>query len=233
MSLHDNPTNGTHKVVPISTKQHARHRVIRLTPEYDGTCVLYTNNQHDDTLFSLQALAWAELQDGSIHALLPWLTKITTESELRDPLEGHWEGYMLAGTRTLLKRPPEYKTAELHAAVSYFGPPANATPRQIVQEIPDTIGTHAIVGSLPEKSLSLIEVVSWQLFSDGEIQGMVADESRITNTPVLPGDDCLIPVQSLPGFKYFFQHNVANRIKHHEPDALAAIAMLVKDTWKR
>jgi hypothetical protein len=31
---------------------------------------------------------------------------------------------------------------------------------------------------------------------------------------------------AVPDFRYFFQHGIANRLKEHDPEALAAIAML-------
>ncbi len=58
---------------------------------------------------------------------------------------------------------------------------------------------------------------------------MVADESEVVSTPVLPGDECLYQVQSREEFRYFFQHQIANRIKAEDPEALAAISILVEE----
>ena len=76
------------------------------------------------------------------------------------------------------------------------------------------------------ETLSLMEVVSWRLYGDGTARAMVADEAAVTQTPVLPADHCLVPAQKEPDFRYFFQHGIANRLKEHDPEALAAIAML-------
>jgi hypothetical protein len=72
----------------------------------------------------------------------------------------------------------------------------------------------------------LKEVVSWQLLSNGEINAMIINEEKVESTPVLPGDKCLYPAESCDSFRYFFQHNIANKIKSQDPDAMAAISML-------
>ena len=55
---------------------------------------------------------------------------------------------------------------------------------------------------------------------------MLIDEEKMVATPVLPGDDCLYPAEQNPDFRYFFQHNIANKIKSQDPEALAAILLL-------
>lgn len=230
MSHHTHPQDDTtQKVVSIFSRQQAKQQIARLSPEYDGTEVLYSNDRHPDTFFSLKALAWARYKDGSVHALVPWLNRLTAENTLTDLSNGHWEGYRLAEGRVLFTQPPAYKIAELEAATDFFGTQAGTGKPVPIQEIPDTIGTHAVFNAEDEQTLELCEVVSWRLWSDGRIQAMVADEAAITSTPVLPGDDCLKPVQSLPRFRYFFQHGIANRIKEHDPEAMAAIAKLVEE----
>lgn len=219
-----------HKVVSIFAKQQERQHISRLVPEYDGTEVLYSNDRHPDTFFSLKALAWARYRDGSVHALVPWLNRLAPEHALTDPGNGHWEGYRLAEGRVLFTQPPAYKVAELEAAWQFFGKQQPEGKTAPVQEIPDTIGTHAVFNADDGHSLTLLEVVSWRLLADGKVQAMVADEAEITSTPVLPGDACLRSVDSLPGFRYFFQHGIANRIKEHDPEAMAAIARLVEES---
>ncbi len=51
------------------------------------------------------------------------------------------------------------------------------------------------------------------------------EEKKVT-TPVLPGDDCLYAASTSCEFRYFFQHNIANKIKNKDPDAMAAISLL-------
>jgi len=72
-------------------------------------------------------------------------------------------------------------------------------------------------------------VVSWRLHHDGALCGMLADPRKIENTPVLPGDECLYPAQSREEFRYFFQHQIANKLKAEDPEALAAISTLVEE----
>ena len=117
---------------------------------------------------------------------------------------------------------------ELETAADYYEYQCEH-PEDIIQEVPDTIGTHAILSENGFQSLTLAEVISWRLFHDGTIQGMLADHNKIDSTPILPGDTCLYPAQDNPKFKYFFQHHIANKIKSQDPEAIAAISMLVDD----
>ena len=71
-------------------------------------------------------------------------------------------------------------------------------------------------------------MVSWQLLSDGVVRGMLIDDDKVISTPVLPGDECLYSAKDEETFRYFFQHHIANKIKAKDPDALAAISMLVE-----
>lgn len=202
-------------------------RILRLSPEYDGIELLYANDRHPDKLFSLKVLAWARLDDGSVTALVPWLKKVVPAEQLADPLNGRWMGYRLPESEYLFTEAPEHKVQELDAAVSFFGEPA-AGGDIIPQQIPDTIGTHAVFSSDGFHTISLVEVVSWQLDRWGSVHALVADEERITRTPVLPNDPCLVDAQTRADFRYFFQHGIANRIKDQDPEALAAIATLAE-----
>jgi hypothetical protein len=71
-------------------------------------------------------------------------------------------------------------------------------------------------------------VVSWRLLQDGTVSGMLIDDSKIHNTPVLPGDECLFEADKSEDFRYFFQHHIANKLKSKDPEALAAISLLVE-----
>ena len=64
--------------------------------------------------------------------------------------------------------------------------------------------------------------------ADGTIHAMLVDEDKVKSTPVLPGDPCLYSAQEQAEFKYFFQHRIANKIKEQDPEALAAISMLIE-----
>lgn len=210
----------------VSLEQRRRRReapTLRLSPEYDGIELLYANDRHPDKLFALKILAWALRGDGSVVALVPWLDRLMAASELADPLNGHWEGFRFAGADHLFTEVPEYKVRELEAAADYFGSTIAAPS---IQEIPDTIGTHVVFSQDDFQSLRLQEVVSWWLDPSGRIQALVPDERLMNRTPVLPGDHCLVPAMEQEGFRYFFQHGIANRIKERDPETLAAIALL-------
>jgi len=56
---------------------------------------------------------------------------------------------------------------------------------------------------------------------------MLVDENKVESTPILIGDEALYPAEENPQFKYFFQHHIANQIKNEDPDALAAISLLI------
>ena len=58
---------------------------------------------------------------------------------------------------------------------------------------------------------------------------MLADDEKVLSTPILPGDDCLYPAEENRNFKYFFQHHIANKIKAKDPEAIAAISLLVDE----
>jgi hypothetical protein len=215
-------------VVPlIPRRQAAKPRIVRVSPENDGLELLYANDRHPDTLFSVRILCWALLDNNEVVAMVPWLNAVVPSSELEDPLNGRWEGYRLPHSSYLFTEAPQYKADELRAAVQFFG--KSSAAREVVQEVPDAIGTHAVFSSDGFHSISLLEVVSWRLTGDGRLLAMVIEEGEVTSTPVLPGDPCLHAAQEQPTFRYFFQHQVANRIKERDPETLAAISVLAAE----
>ncbi len=104
---------------------------------------------------------------------------------------------------------------------------SSETPDIILQEIPDNIGTHAVLTGNSFQTITLTQITSWRLKRSGVIEAMIADTGKIDNTPVLPGDECLYPVQGSDDFKYFFHHIIANKIKAGDPDAMAAFSRLL------
>ena len=98
---------------------------------------------------------------------------------------------------------------------------------EIIQEISDNIGTHAVLSADQFESITLAEVVSWRLKSNGELSAMLIDEKLVETTPVLPGDPCLFATDERSDFQYFFQHHIANKLKVKDPEAIAAIASLM------
>ncbi len=207
--------------------QRHNRRIIRLAPELDGLEMIYSNDAHPNSYFTLKVLCWALRADGEVVGLVPWLNGITACPDLQDPLHGHWEGYYDSGIDEVFYEAPIHKVVELESAAEYYDFEWE-NDNDILQEIPDTIGTHAVLSGDGFKTLTLKEVVSWRLYADGTVCGMLVDEERVINTPVLPGDACLFPSDQHSDFRYYFQHHIANRIKAHDPEAIAAIAQLVE-----
>jgi hypothetical protein len=214
---------------PVSNMDE--ERIIRISPELDGLEMLYSNDASEGKLFSLQILCWGLKGSGEVVGLVPWLNQIMECTKLCDPLNGHWEGFYDPGIDEVFEEPPIHKIVELETAAEYYEYQCE-NPDDIIQEVPDTIGTHAILSGDGFQSLTLSEVISWRLFFDGSISGMLADHDKVASTPILPGDSCLYPAQENPKFKYFFQHHIANKIKSRDPDAIAAISMLVDEEGK-
>ncbi len=201
-----------------------QNRFIRLSPENDGLCMLYSNKANPERLYSMNILCWALRSNGEVVGMVPWLNKLSPCTELQDPLNGCWEGYYDPIADEIFEEPPAHKIIELETAAEYFESFSNG---DTLQEITDTIGTHAMLASDDFRSLTLTEVLSWRLYRDGRISAMLIAQDKICCTPVLPGDDCLYPADSDSHFKYFFQHHIANQIKAEDPAALAAVALLI------
>lgn len=209
---------------PYSERQNSR--IIRLSPELDGLEMLYSNETNDDKLFSLKILCWALRANGEVVGMVPWLDDIVAAPEIQDPLNGKWEGYYDPGIDEIFFEGPIHKVVELETAAEYYDFQCE-NPNDVLQEIPDTIGTHAVLSANGFHSITLTEVISWRLHYDGSVCGMLADPLKIESTPVLPGDNCLYPAQSREEFRYYFQHQIANKLKAEDPEALAAISNLV------
>ncbi len=225
------PRHNSDNVVDLFTRktwsEKFNQRLIRLAPELDGLEMVYSNPAHPNRLFAIKILCWGLRADGDVVGMVPWLNDLLPCDEIDDAVTGHWEGYYDPGVDDVFFEPPLHKVLELEAAAEYYDYECD-NGSDITQEIPDTIGTHAVLSHDGFKSLLLKEVVSWRLHYDGTLSGMLADEQRITTTPVLPGDECLYPVSEEPDFRYYFQHHIANKIKAQDPEALAAISLLTE-----
>ncbi|PCK10036.1 MAG: hypothetical protein COA42_00065 [Alteromonadaceae bacterium] len=204
-------------------------RIIRLAPELDGLEMLYSNESSDSKFFSLKVLCWALKANGEVMGLVPWLDDIITCPEIQDPLNGTFEGYYDPGIDEIFVEPPIHKVVELETAAEYYDYISDS-PHESIQEIPDNIGTHAVLADKGFRSITLLEVISWRLHGDGSISGMLSDEKKVVSTPVLPGDVSLYQAQTDRQFRYFFQHNIANKIKSEDPEALEAISILVEES---
>lgn len=204
-------------------------RTIRLAPELDGLEILYSNDNAPNKLFSMKILCWGLRENGEVVGMVPWLNDITAAVDISDPLNGHWAGYYDPALDSIFYAPPTHKIVELQSAAEYYGYEEECDCDAVVQEIPDSIGTHAVLTMDGFRRFMLIEVESWRLYGDGRVAAMLINENQIQSTPVLPGDPCLFEAQSHPDFRYFFQHRIANKIKERDPETLAAISSLIDD----
>ncbi|WP_461536446.1 hypothetical protein [Spongorhabdus nitratireducens] len=222
--------NSNNNVVDMFTRKPMAadepQKIVRLAPELDGLEMLYSNDANPGKLFSMKILCWAMYRDGSIDAMVPWLNEIVPCQKLQDPLNGHWEGFFDPYNDHAFFEAPLHKVVELESSASYFKHDST-DPADIVQEIPDPIGTHAILTSDHFRSITLIHVTSWQLRANGDLLAMLADEKKVENTPVLMGDASLFAAQRHPDFKYFFHHVIANKIKHGDANTIEAFSKLL------
>ena len=203
----------------------SNNKLIRIAPELDGLEMLYSNSENPQKLFSVKILAWGLRLSGEVVGLVPWLDELVACDEINDPLNGQWQGYYDQGVDELFFAAPLHKVVELETAADYYEYQCDFD-LEVIQEVPDSIGTHAVLSSDGFHSITLKEVVSWRLLQDGCIQAMLIDDNKVVNTPVLPGDDCLYVADKNADFKYFFQHHIANQLKSQNPEAMAAIALL-------
>lgn len=216
------------KVIDLESRRIRRDRpgrIVRIAPENDGIRTLYSNDRHPDHLVSLDIVGWALHETGAVSGLVPWLKDVVPAAQLADPLNGHCEGYWDPHREQVLTEAPAHKVAELESALQFFGS-ARADHRIVVQTLPDSPGTHAVMSSDGFHTVNLVEVVAWQLRGDGRVLAMLADGEQITDTPILATDRCLFPAQEHAAFRYFFQHTVANQLKRREPEAMACLAVL-------
>lgn len=220
-----------HKVIDFFSgkplQDLAQERIIRLAPENDSLCMLYSNQNNPDHYYAMKILCWALRWNGDVVGLVPWLDQLVSCPDIKDPLNGCWEGYYDAEVDSIFYDAPMHKVVELETSLSYFESHLEEDEEAILQEIPDNIGTHAMLLDDEKKSLTLTEVLSWRLYNNGDIQAMLVEPEKVETTPVLVGDECLYPASENPEFRYFFQHHIANQIKNEDPDAMAAISLLI------
>ena len=221
MRLHKHPHKDTAAGNIVSFSRYAkklRQRVIRICPENDGLELLYSNQRHPGTFFTVKILCWALQDNGDVVAVIPWLNRVTTAPELKDPDEALFEGYRTPGSDYMFNEAPEHKVQELKTALEFFGQDAR-TDGKIVQEIPDSIGTHALLVEDGWRTLRLQEIQRWQLDTEGKL-------TPLTQTETAPGDG--IRVDEQPAFRYYFQQEVARKVRQKDPETLVAIASLMQ-----
>lgn len=206
----------------------AQERFIRLAPENDGFCMLYSKYDQGEHLLSVPILCWALRWNGEAVGLVPWLDGLYACTDIYDEVHGEFEAYYDAEVGQALTEVPQHKIIELETAAAYFEAHSEQS-KAILQEIPDTIGTHALLVDEEKQSITLTEVISWRLMANGQLQGMLIDQNKISDTPVLAGDPCLYPAHENPNFYYYFHHQIANKIKNKDPETLESINRLLHD----
>lgn len=231
------PTNSTNRdnnnVVDLFSKKTLstlnKERIIRLSPEHDGICMLYSNcTSGPEILYAMKILCWGLRDNGEVVGMVPWLNKVMPCEELNYKQHGQYEGYYDIAAECIFSQAPIHKVLELETAADYFEF-EQTVDIDIIQEIPETIGTHAMLNAEGREHIVLAEVLSWRLLNNGTIEGMLINEEKVSSTPVLPGDPCLYPTNANPHFCYYFQHHIANQIKAEDPETLAAISVLFEE----
>lgn len=206
----------TAKILPFPSQRSKaeQRKILRLSPEYDGQCLLYKHQAlSSDKLYAIRILCWARLADGRTVALVPWLGGVSRCIDLDNPQTGQASGYYDPKSERCYSAPPEHHVTALNAILE--SRPASGKPGTsgTIQEIPDMIGSHAAILN-EEEEYVLESVVSWQLCENGDMKAMLADPRKITQLPVLAGDPCLYAAQDNVGFRYYFQYHIANQIKN-------------------
>jgi len=217
------------QVIDLDTARHrlrARRRLIRLAPELDGLEMVYHLASDPDTLYGMPILAWGLREDGEVVGMVPWMEALTPCHELDDPEHGHFVGYRDPETEDVFLSAPEHKVLELEHAAAYFDYEDSAETT-LLQQLPETLGTHALCLDDSQASWQLKLVFGWRLYSNGEVEALLVDESRVESTPVVAGDACLYAGHSRHAVVYFFQRAIANRIRQEDPDTLEALACMV------
>jgi len=207
-------------------RQLARRRLVRLSPELDNLEMVYRLASETDTLYGMPLLAWGLQENGEVVGLGPWMEALTPCHRLDDPEQGHFIGYRDPETEELFEHPPEHKVLELEHAAAYFDY-EETDETTLIQQLPETQGTHALCMDESDAPWQLKQVFGWRLYSDGAVEALLADERLIETTPILPGDACLYPGHSRHRVVYFFQRQIANRIRQEDPTTLEALALMV------
>ncbi|PMR75382.1 hypothetical protein [Billgrantia endophytica] len=217
------------RVIDLETmrqKQQAKRRLVRLSPELDGLEMVYSLASDPESLYGMPILAWGLRENGEVVGLVPWMEALTPCHLLDDSEHGCFIGYRDPETEELMDMAPPHKESELEHAAAYFD---YEETREItlIQQLPDTLGTHALCIDDDQSPWQLKQVFGWRLYSDGTIEALLVDETLIDSTPVLPGDPCLYPGHSRHRMVYFFQRSIANRIREQDPATLEALALMV------
>ena len=92
-STHDRDRNVIDLFAKRGSRDVEQHRFVRLSPEYDGISMLYSNTRSKNTLYTMKVLCWGLRANGDVVGLVPWLNKAVPCPSLANPVSGEWEGY--------------------------------------------------------------------------------------------------------------------------------------------
>jgi hypothetical protein len=151
---------------------------------------------------------------------------LTACHHLGDEDHGSFVGYRDPETEELFETAPDHKVFELEHAAAYFDY-EDTDETTLIQQLPETQGTHALCMGESDAPWQLKQVFGWRLYNNGRVEALLADETLVESTPILPNDPCLYPGHSRHRVVYFFQRQIANRIRREDPETLAALAMMV------
>ncbi len=230
---------------------------LQICPEASGLSMLYSNQENPDRLIAVPIMCWALKPNGDVVGMVPWINEITDCHNIDKQLNVCWEGYYCEKKDDIFFEPPEMIVAQLAVSARFCDsmPEQSTYPSteskslnailatnsngsiepehrvieelDIIQEIPDLVGTHALLLSDDQLSLTLTPVVSWILDSRGQLHGTLVDENLIEQIPALPGDDCLYSAISNPNFRCFFQRDIAENIRQQDSETMQAVEQLL------
>lgn len=218
----------TARVIDLDTmrqRRQAQRRLLRLAPELDGLEMLYHLASDPETLYGMPLLAWGLRESGEVVGLVPWMEALTACHEMDSPDHGHFFGYRDPETEEIFHSPPEHKVYELEHAAAYFDYEETSAPT-LIQQLPDTQGTHALCLASDGESWQLKQVFGWRLYNDGNVESLLVDEKHVEQTPIVAGDACLYAGHSRHATVYYFQRHIANQIKQQDPTTMEALAVM-------
>ena len=253
MQANSNAPGGDQNVINLFTGKSladtAGQAIVNVLPETSGLRMLYASPSNPDRLVAIPLLCWGMRADGEIVGLVTWINEIIDCTTLDEAMDVCWEGYYDEANDMIFYEAPESIVAQLTVKARFAAQDAScralpllaveggqygieqeaivSSSTNICEEIPDLVGTHALLQNDDENSLTLTPVVSWMLGKDGELHGMLVDEDSVDKTPVLPGDECLYAASSNPNFRCYFQRDIAEQIRLQNPETMAAIEQLL------
>lgn len=210
----------------VRQRQQAQKCLVRLAPELDGLEMVYQLAANPETYYGMPILAWGLREDGNVIGLVPWMESLAACQDLDSHENGYFVGFRDPETEEIFASPPDHKYHELIASAEYFDYEASGEVT-LIQQIPDTLGTHALCMNHPNAPWHMKPVYGWRLYSDGSLDALLADEQKASMTPILLGDKCLYSAHARHKTVYFFQRHIANRILEEDSATLDALAMMV------